>query len=211
MGKLDMVVDVVLCQDEQVVRAFAGTPDGVFQEGVALARQVYEVACPGGMDIAVAAGYPYEINLYQAVRATEYAEAVVRKGGSVVLVAPCPDGIGGEEIYRLMSDATKTPDGFLRDVVRRNGRVTFSVMGYSLARIKAEKKLYIVTDGISAVELEAMGLRHLASLQDGVDALLKEYGPRAQVAVFPMGSTTVPVINQQSDGGQRQTLCYRKV
>jgi len=192
--RLDMVVDVVLCQDGRIARAFAGTPDRVFQEGVALARQVYEVACPGEVDIAVAAAYPYDIDLYQAVRAVQYADVIVREGGSILLVAACPDGVGGEEFYRLMADPGKRPDDFLRDVVRREGKVTFSVLGYFLARIKVEKRLHIVTAGIQDAELEAMGFCHWDTLQAGVDALLEAYGPQAQVAVFPAGSSTSPVV-----------------
>ncbi len=192
--RLDMVVNVVLSQDERIVRAFAGTPGRVFQEGLALARQVYEVACPDEIDIAITSGYPYELDLYQAVRAVEYADVVVREGGSILLVAACPDGVGGQEIYHLIADQAKRPDDFLRDIVRRNGKVTFSVLGYVLARIKAEKKLHIVTEGILEAELEAMGFHRPASLQAGVDALLREYGPQARVAVFPMGSSTIPVV-----------------
>ncbi|MBM4465501.1 MAG: nickel-dependent lactate racemase [Chloroflexi bacterium] len=199
--KLDMIVNVVLSQDERIVRAFAGTPGRVFQEGLALARQVYEVACPRGIDIAITSGYPYEFDLYQAVRAVEYADVVVREGGSILLVAACPEGVGGEDFYHLMADQTKRPDDFLRDVVRRNGMVTFSVLGYALARIKAEKRLHIMTEGISEVELEAMGFHYLRDLtgfgkpvRSGVDALLREYGPQARVAVFPMGASTIPVV-----------------
>lgn len=192
--RLDLVVDVVLCQNERIVRAFAGTPGRVFQEGLALARQVYEVACPGEVDVAITSGYPYDLDLYQATRAVEYADAVVHAGGSILLVAACPDGVGGEEFYHLMADQTKRPDDFLRAVVRRSGKVTFSVLGYCLARIKAGKRLYIVTKGIRDVELEAMGLHHPASLQAGVDALLREYGPQARVAVFPMGASTIPSV-----------------
>lgn len=195
MLRLDMVVDVVLGQDEQIVRAFAGTPAKVFLEGLTLARQVYEVTCPGGVDVAITSAYPYDIDLYQAVRAVEYADAVVRQGGSILLVAACPEGIGDEGFYSLMANRTKKPDDFLRDIVRRNGMVTFSVLGYCLARIKAEKRLHIVTEGISDAALEAMGFHHLISLQAGVDALLREHGPQARVAVFPMGSSTIPVVS----------------
>jgi nickel-dependent lactate racemase len=191
---LDLVVDVVLCQDGQIAQVFAGTPERVHQEGLALARKVHEVPSPGGVDVAITAGYPYDLDLYQAVRAVEYADLVVREGGSILLVAACPDGIGGEEFYRLMADRRKKPEGFLRDIVRRNGKVTFSVLGYALARIKAEKRLYIFTDGISNMELEAMGFHPLTSFQAGVDTLLSQYGLQAQVIVFPMGSSTIPVI-----------------
>lgn len=191
---MDMVLDVVLCQDERIVRAFAGTPDRVFQEAVEVARRVYEVTCPTGVDIAVTAGCPYDIDLYQAVRAVEYADAIVREGGSVLLVAACPDGIGGDDFYHLMADQTKSPDDYLRDVERRNGKVTFSVLGYCLARIKAEKDLHIVCEGVAEDDLVAMGWQPVTSLQDGIDALLKAYGSQAQMTVFPMGSSTIPAV-----------------
>ena len=193
MVGLDLLVDVVLSQDERIAKAFAGTPQRVFQEGLALARQVYEVACPGNVDVAITSGYPYELDLYQAVRAVEYADVVVRDGGSIILAAKCPDGCGDEEFYRLMADREKKPEDYLRDVARRNGRVTFSVLGYNLARIRSEKNLYIVTDGITDVELTKMGFHPLRTLQEGVDALLDEYGAQARMAVFPIGSSTVPV------------------
>jgi nickel-dependent lactate racemase len=194
MVGMDLVLDVVLCQDERVAQAFAGTPDAVFHAGLALSRRVYEVRCPGELDIAIAAGYPYDLDLYQAVRAVEYSDAVVRHGGSIVLVAACPDGAGGEDFYRLMSEPSTKPDDFLRAVVRRNGMVTFSVLGYCLARIKQEKRLYLVSEGIAEGEAAAMGFRPLTALQQGVDDLLREYGPKARAAVFPMGSSTIPIL-----------------
>ncbi|HJX41069.1 MAG TPA: lactate racemase domain-containing protein, partial [Anaerolineales bacterium] len=194
MVGMDLVLDVVLCQDERVAQAFAGTPEAVFHTGLALARRVYEVRCPGELDIAIAAGYPYDLDLYQAVRAVEYSDAAVRHGGSIVLVAACPDGIGGQDFHRLMSESNTKPDDFLRAVVRRNGMVTFSVLGYCLARIKEEKSLYLMTQGLAEGDAAAMGFRPLAALQQGVDTLLRDYGPKARAAVFPMGSSTIPIL-----------------
>jgi len=72
--------------------------------------------------------------------------------------------------------------------------VTFSVLGYCLARIKEEKSLYLMSEGIAKGEAEAMGFRPLSELQQGVDSLLREYGPKARAAVFPMGSSTIPIL-----------------
>jgi len=200
MVGLDFVLDVVLCQEGKLARAFFGSPTRVFREGVALARRIYEVVCEEAVDLAITAAYPYDQDLYQAVRAVEYADVVVRHGGSILLVAACPDGVGGDDFFRLMADDTKRPDDFLRDMVRRDGMVTFAVLGYNLARIKAEKRLYIVTKGIPAPALEAMGFQPLPSLQVGVERLLGAYGERARVAVFPMGSSTIPVRRSPAHG-----------
>ena len=199
MVGLDFVLDVVLCQGGELARAFAGDPDRVFHEGVALARQVYEIECEE-VDVAITAAYPYDQDLYQAVRAVEYADVVVRRGGSILLVAACPGGVGGDDFFRLMADHTKRPDDFLRDMVRRDGMVTFAVLGYNLARVKAEKRLYIVTGGIPAPVLEAMGFHPLPSLQAGVEMVLGRYGKRARVGVFPMGSSTIPVRRSPARG-----------
>jgi nickel-dependent lactate racemase len=193
--RVDVFVNAVLCQDGRIARVFAGSPGGVFREGLKLARRVYEVACPGEVDVAITSGYPYDIDLYQAVRAVQFADNVVREGGSIVLVAACRDGVGSAEFYRLLAERNKKPDAFLRDIVRRNGKVTYNVLGYFLARIRAEKRLYAVTEGISEEELTAVGFRCAASLQAGVDSLLEEYGPKARVAVFPMGSATIPCVS----------------
>jgi nickel-dependent lactate racemase len=195
MVNLEMVFDVVLSQDERIIKIFSGSPEAVFRRGVDLAKQLYEVNCPGSLDLAITSGFPYEVDLYQAVRAVEYADAAVREGGSILLAAACPEGVGGEDFFQLMADREKKPDDFLRDVVRRKGMVTFSVLGYALARIKAEKRLHLLTEGIAAPELQAMGIQPVECLQDRVDELLREYGPGAKVAVFPQGSTTIPVID----------------
>jgi nickel-dependent lactate racemase len=193
--RVDMLVNAVLCQDGRIARVFAGSLDSVFREGVRLARQVYEVACPGQVDVAIASAYPYDIDLYQAVRAVQFADNIVCEGGSIILVAPCNDGIGSAEFYHLLAEPDKKPDAFLRDIVRRNGKVTYNVLGYFLARIRAEKRLYGVTEGVSKEELKAVGFHCPTSLQAGVDGLLEEYGPQARVAVFPMGSATVPSVS----------------
>jgi nickel-dependent lactate racemase len=190
---LVMVVNVIENQRREVCHVLTGTPSRVFEAGVPLARQIFEVGCPEEVDIAVTSGNPYEIDLFQAVRAVQFADVVVREGGSILLVAPCPDGVGAEAFYRLMSDATKRPEDVLREIARRTGNVGFSALGYNLIRIRTEKSLHIVTDGISPAELESMGFRPWSSLAAGVTGLLAEYGPQARIAAFPLGSATIPV------------------
>jgi lactate racemase len=191
--KLDQVVNVVMSQEEEIIKVLAGSPGCVYKTGVSLARQIFEVPCPGGYDIVITSAFPYDIDLYQAVRAVEYAESSVRTGGSVLLVASCPSGTGEDGFYQLMADKEKRPEDYLRDVARRNGKVTFSVLGYALARIKSEKRLFLLTDGIPDDQVNKMGFQKIVSLQDGLDGLMKEYGPHAKTAVFPHGSATIPV------------------
>jgi nickel-dependent lactate racemase len=192
MVRVDQFINVVLCQDGQIARVFSGAPAEIHSAGVALAKQVYEVACPGLVDIAVVSAYPYDIDFYQAIRALEYADVMVRPGGSILVAAPCPDGIGSEPFYRLLTAPNQQPDDFLRNIARRNGKVTYNVLGYFLTLIRAEKKLFGYMPGIRRPELEAIGIHPVDSLQAGVDAILEAHGPTARLAVLPVGSATIP-------------------
>lgn len=192
MVRVDQLINVVLCQDGQLLRVFSGAPAEIHFAGVSLAKKVYEVECPGLVDIAVASAYPYDVDYYQAIRAIEYADVIVRPGGSILVVAPCPDGIGSETFYRLLAAPNQQPDDFLRNIANRNGKVTYSVLGYFMALIRAEKELFGYMPGITGPELEAIGIHPVDSLQSGVDAILQAHGPKARLAVLPVGSATIP-------------------
>jgi len=190
--RTDLFINTVLNQEGEMIRVFAGTPGSVYLSGVGVSRQVYEVSCPGDLDIAVASAFPYDMDYYQAIRAIECGDRAVRPGGSILLVAPCQDGIGSDMLFRLLSNPEATPDRFLRNIARRVGKVTYNVLGYYLSRIRSEKRLYAYIGGIPGRDLEAMGISPVDDLQAGVNSLLEMYGPAARAAVFPMGSATVP-------------------
>ncbi|MCX6054863.1 MAG: nickel-dependent lactate racemase [Chloroflexi bacterium] len=192
MVRVDQFINVVLCQDDKIARAFAGSPTEIHLAGVSFAKKVYEVECPSLVDIAIVSAYPYDIDFYQSIRAIEYADVIVRPGGSILVVAPCQDGIGSEDFYRLLTASDRQPDDFLRNIARRNGKVTYNVLGYFLTLIRAEKQIYGFMPGINGSELEALGIHSINSLQSGVDAMLQAHGPKARLAVFPVGSATIP-------------------
>ena len=68
----DFLIDILQCQDSSIAKIFAGTVDQVFQEGLVLARQIFEVPHEGQADIAITSAYPYDYDLYQGVRAIDW-------------------------------------------------------------------------------------------------------------------------------------------
>lgn len=190
--RADLFINLVLSQDGQITRALAGHPGQIHPAGVALARQVYEVECPEPVDLCIASAFPYDMDFYQAIRAVEYADLIVRPGGNILVAAPCGDGMGSPDFFRLLSDPASSPEGFLRNIARRDGKVTYNVLGYYLSRIRNEKNVFAFLPGVSPADLEAIGVHPVGSFQDGVDRLLARLGPAAKVAVLPVGSATIP-------------------
>jgi nickel-dependent lactate racemase len=192
----DLFINLVLCQEGQIAAVYAGAPEVIHARGVERSRQVYEVTLHAQVDACIASAYPYDVDFYQAIRAVEYADLAVRPGGSLLVAAPCPDGVGSTDLFRLLSSEDVQPDDFLRRIARRDGKVTYNVLGYFLARIKAEKHVMAYMPGIPGGELESIGLQAAPTLQSGVETLLARYGAGASIAVLPVGSATIPRISK---------------
>jgi len=64
--------------------------------------KVYVARIPELADIAIVTARHLGINVYQAGKAINAAARAVKPGGTVVCVAPCPDGFGNEEFRNLM-------------------------------------------------------------------------------------------------------------
>ncbi|NLW16546.1 MAG: nickel-dependent lactate racemase [Firmicutes bacterium] len=47
--------------------------------------------------VASAGGFPYDINLYQAVKALQNAARIVKPGGRIILIAECSQGVGSQQ------------------------------------------------------------------------------------------------------------------
>ena len=67
--------------------------------------KVYAASIPRLADVAIVTARHLGINVYQAGKAINAAARAVKPGGTVLCVAPCPDGFGNEEFRNLMKIA----------------------------------------------------------------------------------------------------------
>jgi nickel-dependent lactate racemase len=86
----------VVGDDGRIVAAFAGHWRQAHRAGCewVAARRAITVAEPRPIVIASAGGHPRDLNLIQAHKALEHAQAAVAPGGVLVLAAACGDGVG---------------------------------------------------------------------------------------------------------------------
>ncbi|MBE6872068.1 MAG: lactate racemization operon protein LarA, partial [Ruminococcaceae bacterium] len=54
--------------------------------------------------ISTNGGYPLDQNVYQAVKGMTAAEATVKEGGVIIMLARSDDGIGGDHFYHQLAD-----------------------------------------------------------------------------------------------------------
>jgi len=116
-AKLAYIVNVVLNDKKEVIFATAGDCEAAHKSGIDFLRTHCGVfAREADVVITTNGGYPLDQNVYQAVKGMTAAEATVKKGGVIIMLAKSNDGIGGDHFYHQLCDEPdieKTMDLFL--------------------------------------------------------------------------------------------------
>lgn len=147
-AKLAYVVNVVINEKKEAVYAVAGDVEKAHLKGCAFLSELCRVApIPADIVISTNGGYPLDQNIYQAVKGMTAAEATVKKGGVVIMLARSNDGHGGEAFYHQLADEPdidKTMQTFLER--RRNETVPDQWQTQILLRILKRATVIYISD-----------------------------------------------------------------
>ncbi len=104
-AKLRFIVNVVINEKKEAIYAVAGDVEAAHLKGCEFLSSRCGVE-PKWADIVISTngGYPLDQNIYQAVKGMTAAEATVKEGGVIIMIAKSGDGHGGEQFYRQLSD-----------------------------------------------------------------------------------------------------------
>ena len=188
-ARLAFILNVTLNPDKTVSAAFAGHFEKAHLAGCAQMKKAVSVpAVPAEIVIAGNGGYPLDQNIYQAVKGMTAAEACCKTGGTIIMVAGCCDGHGGDGFYRDLSRA-ESPQDLLRHVLQVPQEETKpDQWEYQiLARILARHRVILVTDLCDAQIVRNMHMEHAATLPEAVARAVAHAGPEAGITVIPDG------------------------
>jgi nickel-dependent lactate racemase len=189
MLEIGFLLDVVLNSKKEIVAAVAGDVMDAHREGVRYVDRMYGVKVPeADIIITSAGGYPKDINMYQAQKAMDNCKHVVKKGGTMILVAQCQECLGND-VFACWVDEATTIEAQARRMDER-----FELGGHKasvIARTAQKCDIYLVSD-IPDPTVKKMFLIPAKSPQEALDAALKRYGPNASVLVSPFGGMVLP-------------------
>ena len=104
-ANLQFIVNVVINSEKKVLYAVAGDVEAAHKKGTDFLSSLCKVtAVPADIAISTNGGYPLDQNVYQAVKGMTAAEATVKKGGVIIMLAASEDGTGGDFFYRQLAD-----------------------------------------------------------------------------------------------------------
>lgn len=192
---LDVIINVVQDANKRVVELVAGDPVKAFHRGCEAAREVYGVSIPARADIVIVDSYPADIEMWQAAKGVYTAGLVVKDGGTVILVTPCPEGVARQhpqvtEIgYQSYQDIlTKVEDDSLSDL-------TVAAHIVHVGEVIADRASGIlVSPGISRETAEQLNFQYAETPQKALEMALQKHGENASVIVLQHGGELLPIL-----------------
>jgi len=170
-GLIDLVVDGI----GRPTWIGVGGVKEVFKEAVKESRKIYEVESPGNLDIVIASSYPADIEFWQAHKSLYPADMVLRDGGTLILVTPCPEGVARThpEVIELAGLPPEEIDrrvrsGFVKDLIGAANSMVWS-------KIRSRIRVVIVSEGIREDEARSMGFEWYGELQEAIDKELRRF------------------------------------
>jgi len=190
---LDYIVNVVAHRG-RIVKAFSGNPYEAHEKGVKFLDGIVKVKVPVKADIAIVSngGYPLDRDLYQAVKGMATGELVVRKGGVIIILSECIDGIGRghESFYRIMAEA-KTPDQVL-EKIKREEPIKDQWEAQILARVLKIAKIIVVTKNVKHNLIEDMHMIPASSVEEALALSHKLTCEGSKIVAAPDGPYVIP-------------------
>lgn len=194
MVKPDFLVNVILNDEGDLVKVVAGDYNRAFEEGCRFARNYFSITVkePADALILSCGGYPKDIDLYQATKAVENAMDVVKDGGMVVLLAECPDGIGHDGFYHIITNHKTRRE---REEALWQEFTIARAVGYILT-LGMERFDVVLVSKLPEPLVREMGIIPAGNLVEAVEMIKSKLGEGFKAYVIPHASTVVPFIEK---------------
>lgn len=196
---LNLVVD----RKHRVVEAVAGDLEESHKTACKLVNQY---ACPQveqekDLVLTSCGGYPLDATFYQSVKGMVSCLPAVKRGGVVISIGNCSEGIGSIEYQNIMYEYSGRWEEFL-DHIRSNGDIIkdqwqFQMQTKILQHV-GDENLIFVNDGLSASDLARLNVNGIHVPEDCIQQRVQElldglvYEGRS-VAVIPEGPYCAPL------------------
>ncbi|BCR06678.1 hypothetical protein DESUT3_37470 [Desulfuromonas versatilis] len=187
----DFLLNTVLSPHKEILGVYCGELEQAHLAACSQARALYTVPLEEPADLAVVScgGAPKDINFIQSHKALDYGVGALRDGGTLILLAACPDGFGNPTFFDWFQ--YQDLDEFeqaLRQRYEINGQTAHATLS------KARRFRVILVSELGEVETARMGMEKAADLDQALEMAYEKLPPRPRTVVIPDGGTVLPVI-----------------
>ncbi len=192
-AKLAYVVNVVINAEHDPIFAVAGDVEKAHLKGVEFLSQKCKVkASLADIVISTNGGYPLDQNIYQSVKGMTAAEATVKEGGVIIMLAKANDGHGGKNFYNTFKDC-ESIESLMKKFLCTPPLETVVDQWQSqiLARIMLKAKIILVSSCEREI-VENMKMIYAESIDEALALSQKIVNnPNAKLTIIPDGVSVI--------------------
>jgi nickel-dependent lactate racemase len=191
MVRHDFLLNTVLSPEKKLLGAFCGDLEKAHLAACDLVNRLYSVRLEKPADLAVIScgGYPKDINFIQSHKALDYGVHAVREGGTVILLAACPDGFGHGSFFHWFQHQDLAE---FEVALRRNYEIYGQTAHSTLT--KARTYRVILVSELGEEETRRMGMEKAADLDQALAMAGEKLPENPETVVIPNGGTVLPVV-----------------
>ena len=185
------LVNVTLDRSNQITGIFAGDVIAAHQAGCRFVQDasLFTISEPYDLVITSNSGYPLDQNLYQCVKGLAAAKNAVRKGGAILLVAACEEGLPDHGAYAQLLKETGSPQAILNTVSQPGYLAQDAWQVQIQAQVQEHADVFVFSQGLDDDQIRTSLLTPCRNLEEDIPRLISQYGPR--VCVLPQGPLTI--------------------
>ena len=188
-AKLRFICNVVIDSEKKAIYAVSGDLEKAHEKGCSFLSDL----CGARKKIAdivitTNGGYPLDQNIYQSVKGMTAAEASVRDGGVIIMLAACNDGHGGQSFFDQLANAEDL-DSAMDEILSRGRDRTIPDQWEAQILIRILRKAHVILVSEAPDEMvRAMHMTPADSLKQAMEIAEKILGNgKATVTAIPDG------------------------
>ena len=195
---LTMIINTVLDSQGEIVEVFTGDFIEAHREGVKKARQVWTVNIPGLADIVIVSSYPCDLDFWQAAKGISFAARMIKRGGDMIFLTPCPEGISTEDEHlKVMKELATSPSKDIYRMAKEKGITDLCAITTAVGTATHRELAHItlVSDGLGEKEAQLLGLDHQPTVEKALIKAFRRQGEKATISVLTQGGENLPVLS----------------
>ena len=178
---------------DHIYAAVAGNIHSSFVQAIEKASEVFIVEIQEKFDIVAAVQqFPLDINFYQSQKSVENGIQALKKGGILLLISKCWDGLGFDRYLELLP-----PGGSPEEVYERTKERSYRLGDHKAikyADVAQWASMWAVC-GVPDSVLERAFMKPFHEIQHAFDEAIREKGEDSKILILMNGGVTVPVLH----------------
>jgi len=176
----------------EIVYAECGSILETQEKVCAVVRELYTLPIEERADVVVASagGFPADVNLIQSHKAIHHAYQAVKRNGTIILLAECPEGVGSKTFMPYFEENSSTAIGkrLLRDY-KINGHTALAL------KIKTENVRILFVSKLHEDIVHKTGMIHCSSIDNAISIAMQDSkGANLKGYILPLANYYVPLV-----------------